>query len=117
MKPNKSPDLSRLVSTLIGNFVSGVKFPGMGGTGKMVQVAIGEVQGWYQENGTSADQIDTGTRRYRAIRSTSDPDPDRYGAIISSTLSNSASSVGTIISAHRVPPKWYIHDLKSQRSG
>ncbi|GMF49310.1 unnamed protein product [Phytophthora fragariaefolia] len=89
----------------------------MGGTGKMVQVAIGEVLGWYQENGTSADQIDTGTGRYRAIRSTSDPDPDRYGAIISSTMSNSASSVGTIISAHRVSPKWYIQELKSQRSG
>ncbi|GMF49680.1 unnamed protein product [Phytophthora fragariaefolia] len=76
-----------------------------------------QVQGWYQENGTSADQIDTGTGRYRAIRSTSDPDLDRYGAIISSTLSNSASSVGTIISAHRVPPRWYIQGLKSQRSG
>ncbi|GMF51156.1 unnamed protein product [Phytophthora fragariaefolia] len=99
------------------NFVSGVKFSGMGSTGKMVPIAIGEVQGWYQENGTSADQIDTGTGRYRAIRSTSDPDLDRYGEIISSTLSNSASSVGTIISAHRVPPRWYIQELKSQRSG
>ncbi|GMF52127.1 unnamed protein product [Phytophthora fragariaefolia] len=40
------------------------------------------------------------------IRSTQvpgDPDPDRYGAIISSTLSNSVSSVGTVISAHRAP--------------
>ncbi|GMF90935.1 unnamed protein product [Phytophthora fragariaefolia] len=63
------PDLSRLVSTLIGNFVSGVKFPGVGGTGKMVQVAIWEVPGrWYkwrsgryQRSGTSVDQIDTGT--------------------------------------------------------
>ncbi|GMF20116.1 unnamed protein product [Phytophthora fragariaefolia] len=101
----------------------------------------------YQEDGTSADQIDTGTWQserhdyilysgsrmvprkwykyqsdrhgYRAIRSTSypDPDPDRYGAIISSTLSNSASSVGTIVSAHRIPQKWYIQELKSQRSG
>ncbi|GMF17461.1 unnamed protein product [Phytophthora fragariaefolia] len=41
-------------------------------------------------------------RAVPAIRSTSDPDPDRYGAIISSTLNNSASSDGTIISAHSV---------------
>ncbi|GMF28369.1 unnamed protein product [Phytophthora fragariaefolia] len=38
------PDLSRLVFTLIGNVVSGVKYPGMTR---------------YQEDGTSADQIDT----------------------------------------------------------
>ncbi|GMF52025.1 unnamed protein product [Phytophthora fragariaefolia] len=40
------PDLSRLVSTLIGNFVNGVKYPSMTR---------------YHEDGTSADQIDMGT--------------------------------------------------------
>ncbi|GMF35583.1 unnamed protein product [Phytophthora fragariaefolia] len=80
----------------------------------------------YREDGTSDDR--GGSRRVpkkgykyrsdrhlnRAIRSTSDPDPDRYGAIISSTPSNSMSSVGTVISAHRITETSYVFEMQQK---